>query len=146
MGHPGASFILAALLWWLAWKLAPHEGGDAFWWLPAGIYAAVGLIAALTGLRQSRPTPSPFRSPRGRILWALRPRGWMVVLAGLAATIWWFGTPHLIMRYPAHVFEPRACLYLGIGGFRRLPLQGDGSMNGCRILVMAGGIGDRTGP
>jgi len=124
-------YFVSVLLFLVAWKLASMaETRDSYWLLPTAIMATGGLLLGQDAVVSAVSQASPFHSRVGRLLWAVRPRGWMVAWAMifLVNTIW--GTPHIIFQYgPAN-----RCVYVGWQGAVRLPADGDGVFAGCRLF------------
>ncbi len=127
--------FMAVLFFIVAWWYAPGFGdrydGNV---IAAFFFAACGLGFVIAGARQAVWQPSPFRSPVGRLLWFLRPRGWMVAWAVIVISIWTFGTPHVLYEYP--VKGPGTCVYLGWDGFASVRASGSGRLGGCQIMAV----------
>ena len=124
-------YIFVSILFFLiAWKLAAvAETGDAYWLVPAAIISLAGLLTGIEGVISVVLQPSPFHSKAGRLFWALRPRGWLMAWAAIMLINMIWGFPHILFQY-----SPRACVYIGWQGAVKLPSDGDGSFDGCRLF------------
>lgn len=104
-----------------AWRMAPAASASdllrTFGWLAAGTAAFVSVTLAVQSIRSSETRPSPWPSLTGRLIWALRPRSYMVAWGVILVAVWLWGTPHLAIEYP-----PRPCTYAGLSGIHRVPV------------------------
>lgn len=114
-----AAFVAVGALY-AAWKVAPSASGSdiarTYQWFGAGMAAFVAVTLGLQAIRSSESRPSPWPSRTGRVLWALRPRSFVIAWAAIGIAVWIFGTPHLAIEYP-----PRPCTYFGMTGVHRVP-------------------------
>lgn len=131
------SFFVAVGLFILAWKLQPAEDWYPTMKLVSPFLAFCGVLSVIEGVRASRFTPSPIGNGLiANLIWALRPRSWMIawgVIIG-AAHVW--GTPHILYTYPAAYFSNEPCTYLGWKGVIRVPGRYGGRMNGCDAVTL----------
>lgn len=98
--------------------IAPGAGASvSAWILPCGLLA-LGALGFFKGIRESREAGwQPFAripGPRGsalRMIWALRPRSWMIAWAAIIGAFALWGAPNLRIAY-----GPGTCTYFGLGG------------------------------
>jgi hypothetical protein len=116
-GAPGLQCFIGVACLIVAWRFAPSEF-DPLLYFFSGVFAASGAIMLTVGFARANASPSPLPGPAGRVLWALRPRAWMIaggIIIGLAQL---FGTPHLIWQYESGPMAS-ACDYVGWSGVQR---------------------------
>ncbi|MCB1509264.1 MAG: hypothetical protein KDJ36_00040 [Hyphomicrobiaceae bacterium] len=121
----------AILFWLLAWWLVEIAGNDGVIIATAAFMALIGLGLAITSVKQSVASPSPFPGPTGQLLWALRPRKWMIAWGLIVVMIAILGRPMFLWNYGGG-----RCQY--IDWWLRahvLHAQGDGVFSGCRFLA-----------
>lgn len=124
-------YFMASLLFVMAWWLAPKDvNTDWGWSVVSGIAAFSGFIMGIQGIQASVRAPSPFPSVTGRILWALRPRAWMIAWAVIIVTVMTMGTPHVLYRYS--LGSGGWCEYVGYSGVKYMAPNG----NGCPAIRM----------
>jgi len=121
----------AVLAWIVAWWLIDIAQGHPMTIGVGTLFASCAMGLAIASVTQSVPQPSPFASSPGRVLWALRPRKWMIawgVIVGLLAVL---GRPMILNWYGGG-----RCQYIDWWVVARwLPAHGDGLFGGCRFLV-----------
>lgn len=121
----------AVLFWIVSWWLVEIAKGEPMSLAVATISASVAMGLAIGSINRTTEKPSPFHGTAGQILWALRPRKWLVawgLIIGLVAVL---GRPMILNNYGGGGcqyidwwFEPHI-----------LPAQGDGLFQGCRFLA-----------
>jgi hypothetical protein len=126
----GAAAFAAIGTFLLAWHLAPGPASDPMRWVLSGVFALAGLVLMFQAIQGAERRPSPWSSPLGRVLWAVRPRSWMIAWAVVFALAAIWGTPHILFEYPPRTRA--ACHYVGLNGIAMVPLNG-GTLNGCRL-------------
>ena len=126
----GTLYFFAVLFWIIAWWLIDLGINDPVTRAVGVFMAAIGLGHAMGAVNLAVPTPSPFASSVGRILWVVRPRAWVIAWLGLMLSIFVFGKPMVLWKYGAH-----RCEYVdwNFDVHIRLP-QRDGAFAGCRFL------------
>lgn len=139
--RPGVQMFIAFGAFLLAWLIAPETSnamesqGTLYRWLFTLLLALGGVTYVIKTIRTAQFTPSPFRSPIGRVLWFLRPRLWMMAWAVIIGAVLTWGTPHILFQYPAEYFTSAQCTYVGWSGAVTIPTHG-GTKNGCNIFYM----------
>lgn len=129
-------YFVAVGFFLVAWWYAPGEvGGHGMSYVMAALFALAGFGVMIEAVRNAVPKPSPFQSRTGRILWALRPRAWLVSWAAIAVAITLFGSPHLLWRYPADG-RMGVCEYVGAHGVKRVMSEGGDRFGGCSIVAV----------
>ncbi len=110
----------------LAWKLAPAQGADGLDYVFSGLFAFVGAGMFIQAVARSERRRSLFGDGiASKILWALRPRVWMVAWALIFAGAYLYGTPHLRWQYSlSHAGS--VCDYVGWSGVHRMRYGGFG--------------------
>ena len=123
-------YFLAVTFWLAAWWVIDIAKGDPISTSLAVLFSIVGWGMAIGAIRTAVPSRSPFKNSIGRILWALRPRGWVIAWAVIVLTILILGKPLMLWTY-----GNGRCQYFDWHGNRiTLPAHGDGSFGGCRFL------------
>lgn len=127
-------YFVAVLFFLTAWWIASlAQGGHGTWFILLTLIAFAGMGLAIEGVRAAVPEPSPFPGRAAKILWALRPRLWLIAWSIIIWVAWVYGTPHLAWNYPPRL-PAGQCEYIGINGVVRTHGHGDGSLNGCRAI------------
>jgi hypothetical protein len=127
-------YFSSVLFFLLAWKMADiGESQGAMWTIASAMIALVGLLLGIEGVTSAIPRPSPFHGRAGRLLWALRPRGWLVAWGMIYLLASTYGAPHVLFRYQAGG-SSQGCIYVGLQGVVTTPADGDGHFNGCRLI------------
>ncbi len=116
---PSTTAFIGTLCLIGAWLLMP--GPDSYWqtWMMSGFLALIGTSSLVGVMLRVRPSPSPFPSFLGKVLWFFRPRSWMIALAVVLIAAWAFGTPHLRWQYHLQ-YGDTWCDYIGITGAQRI--------------------------
>lgn len=120
-----AASVALALAAWAAPEAGASDVARLYGWLGAGMAGLVGVTLGIKALQQSVARPSPWPGVIGRIVWALRPRGWMIAWAVIIAGVSIWGTPHVVYQYPPRT-PMGSCDYVGIEGVQRIPHSGIG--------------------
>ncbi len=129
-------YFMGVGLYLTAWWMAPGESGaHGLWYVMATLFSLFGLLAVMQGVRSAVPQPSPFPSLAGRILWALRPRAWLIAWAVIWIGATMYGTPHMLWLYPADG-RPGVCAYVGADGIKREGADGGGLFGGCSLIAL----------
>ena len=127
-------YFVTVLFFLTAWHIAPGEdGGHGTWYILSTLIAFAAMGLAIEGTRAAVPEPSPFPGRAAKILWALRPRMWVLAWGVILWATWTYGTPHLAWNYPPRL-PMGQCAYIGINGIVRITSHGDGALNGCRAV------------
>lgn len=126
---PGAQSFVGFGLLIVAWRVAPDPHSDPMLYVLSGAFAFFGAIVLITGLTRANASPSPFPGLVGRVIWALRPRAWMIAWGLIIAAAWTYGTPHLRWQYAIGIVDA-SCDYLGWSGVR----QWSGNSPGCTLI------------
>jgi len=117
-----------------AWALAPgqasHLASHPMLWVVSGTYACAGAVLMLQWLTRAERRPSPWPTVIGRVLWALRPRAWMLAWAAIVFAGAALGTPHLLWRYEIGGLVS-TCDYVGWRGLVR-----DKRTDACLVLTL----------
>lgn len=103
------AFQAAGLIAFSAWLAPSAQASDVarfYGWVLSGAAGLAGTLLAIQAIRNSEPRPSPWPGSTGRVLWALRPRGWMLAWLAIATAVAIAGLPGLAVEYP-----PRRCTY-----------------------------------
>lgn len=122
LGPFGKKFLGSGLILLGLW-IAPGPGApDAAWILPGGSIL-LGALGLLRGTMDSWGAGwDPFAESPGlrgamfRVVWALRPRSWMIAWVLIIGTIVVWGSPHLRVAYGGGT-----CTYFGLSGIETLP-------------------------
>lgn len=130
--NPGLAAFFGIAMLFVAWLLAPGPQSHGMLWVVSGMFAASGAVLMMQWLCGAEIRPSPWLGWAGRILWALRPRGWMLAWAAILAASMIYGTPHLAWEYPPRT-PAGTCHYVGIRGAVRTSTDG-GRLNGCSFI------------
>jgi hypothetical protein len=133
MREPSSNLLMfqAVTMWIAAYWLGTLSEGVPVPTALAVMFAIAGMGLAVQAARQAVPQPSPWRSLTGRVLWALRPRKWMLAWGFIIGLMIVFGRPMILNWYGGG-----RCQY--IDWWLRphvLPAQGDGMFQGCRFLA-----------
>ncbi|HRK20132.1 MAG TPA: hypothetical protein PK970_14350 [Hyphomicrobiaceae bacterium] len=130
---PALAAFVAVGMFLTAWHLSPSPGDHQGRWILTVAFGFTGLALMLRTVTAAERRPSPWPTPTGKILWALRPRAWMIAWAAILVSAMLVGTPHILFEYP-----PRTrggCVYVGLWGAARAPVNG-GDWNGCRLMAL----------
>lgn len=131
--NPSSNMLMfqAVLFWIVAYWLIEIAKGEPMSLATAAISASVAMGLAIGSVTRMVEKPSPFHSAAGQVLWALRPRKWLVAWALIVGLIVAFGRPMILNSYGGGQcqyidwwFEPHV-----------LPAHGDGPFQGCRFLA-----------
>jgi hypothetical protein len=96
---------------------------DEFYgWLTAGAFGFGGVVMAIQAYKAGDARPSPWPGLGPRIVWALRPRAWMIAWAAVLIGAAVFGLPHLAVQYPPRT-PSGFCDYAGPRGIFRVETQ-----------------------
>ncbi len=129
-GKPSSnvSAFYAAGLLALAYYFAPDADADHtqkfHGTVLSGMFGFCAFVCAVEAWKASEPRPSPWPSLGGKLLWFLRPRGWMVAWAVIIAYVNVYGTPHLVYEYPPRTAYG-TCVYIGAKGAVPVHHQGE---------------------
>jgi len=127
----GQLAFLAVLMWVLSWWLLGVIEGEPVGTAIAVCLSFLGLAYAIHATAKAIPSLPPFTSLPGQILWALRPRGWMLAWGVIIALVLVFGRPMFLWNY-GH----GRCQYIDWNFEAHIrPPHGDGAFAGCRFVA-----------
>ena len=86
-------------MWIAAWWQIDVAHGYPVALAVSVFYSLSGLALAILAVRAAVPAPSPFKSVMGEVLWALRPRAWVLCWAGIILAIQIVGQPLFLWNY-----------------------------------------------
>lgn len=123
--------MLQALLFWiLSWWLAVLGDGHPIWVAVSALHAFVAMGLAIASATHAVRAPSPWPSVPGRMLWALRPRKWMIAWGLIITLFAVLGRPMILNNYGGG-----RCQYIDWWAEARwYPAPGDGRFGGCRAF------------
>ena len=127
----GTLYFFAVLFWIIAWWLIELGVNDAVTRAVGVFLSMIGLAHAMGAVNQAVPTPSPFKRTPVYILWALRPRGWVIAWAAIFLALWLFGKPMVLWNYGGGRCE-YVDWWLEVLVLRS---HGDGAFDGCRVIT-----------
>lgn len=130
--RPGLAAFVSIAMWLVAWRLAPGANDHPLLWLVAGMFAFAGSLLMIQWLNSAEARPSPWPSRSGRILWWIRPRGWMLAWGAVYILSLAYGTPHVAWHYPPRV-PAGTCAYAGWNGIVHTSSNA-GRLNGCSLI------------
>ena len=123
---PGAQLFVGIGLWIVAWHLMPAHDWHLNSKIFVGFVAICGTICVIAAIADGA---------RRTNLWWQGLAGQLVVVIGLwltiAAAVWYYGTPHVLLEYPSPRSAGR-CIYLGWGGILAI----DGDKNCPALLIV----------
>ncbi len=131
--EPSSDLLMfqAVLFWIVAWWLVEIANGQPMSLAVAVISASVAMGLAIGSVNRAVEKPSPFHGTAGQILWALRPRKWLVAWAFVVGLMVFFGRPMILNNYGGG-----RCQYIDWWFEAHiLPAQGYGPFQGCRFLA-----------
>jgi hypothetical protein len=117
LAFAAAGALGIAALWAPAANAAPVD--QFYGWLTAGAFGLGGVVMAIQAYQVGDARPSPWPGIGPRILWALRPRAWMIAWAAVLIGVAIAGTPHLAVQYPPRT-PSGFCDYAGVSGIKRV--------------------------